>query len=195
MEEQRLIKRLKGGDEEAQREFINLYKNNVFRTCMGFVHNHDDAEDLTQEVFIKALQSISRFRENARLSTWLYRIAVNKSLNFIRDQKKKSLFQRIGDLFSGAADNATYAGSEINEQPLPDNHLTQNEQKRALQQALNQLPEKQRTAFILHKYEELSYTEIAASMQTTVASVESLMHRAKKNLQESLRNFYEKNMR
>ena len=77
-----LVQRLKEGSEDAFRELVSLYQNKVFNTCYGFVNNHADADDLAQEVFIEIYNSIKTFKENSSLSTWAYRIAVNKSLDF-----------------------------------------------------------------------------------------------------------------
>jgi len=193
MEEHELIRQVKAGNREAQREFINRYKDNVYRTCMGFVHSQADADDLTQEVFIKALQSIEQFRHDARVSTWLYRIATNMALNFLRSQKRKQFFKRISNWFGRENEEQDFPEPAADDRAAPEYEMEQTERQKALQQALDKLPEKQRKAFVLHKYEELSYAQIAATLDTSLSSVESLMHRARINLQKSLSTFYEKN--
>ena len=87
MEEFEIISDILKGDKEKFRFIVEKYQQMVFRTCMGFVHDKDDADDLTQEVFIKAYQSLPKFKMESAFSTWLYRISVNASLNKIRDRK------------------------------------------------------------------------------------------------------------
>jgi len=181
-----LVERLKRGDETAFRELVDDYQNKVFNTCISFLKNPDDADDLTQEVFIEVYSSIKKFREDAKLSTWIYRITVNKSLEHIRKmkRKKRSVFLQ-------------WFGNEDKDPELqvPDfNHpgvLAENrERARILLKAIEKLPEKQRIAFTLHKMEDLSYEQIAEVMQKSLSSVESLMHRAKSNLKKELYAYY-----
>ncbi len=95
-----IIKRIQDGDERSFRILVEQHNQLVLRTCMGFVHDQHDAEDLAQEVFVEVYHSIEKFRKESKLSTWIYRIAVNKSLNFIRDNKRKRLLQSIENVFS-----------------------------------------------------------------------------------------------
>ncbi len=95
MSEIEIIQKLQQGNEQAFREMVENYQKMVVNTCFGMVHNTEDAEDIAQEVFIEVFRSIQNFRADAKFSTWLYRIAVNRSLNFIRDNKKK---QMVSDL-------------------------------------------------------------------------------------------------
>jgi RNA polymerase sigma-70 factor (ECF subfamily) len=169
--------------ESAFREFVEKYRPNVMRPCHSLVHSLDDAEDLTQETFIEVYHSIGRFRGKAALSTWIYRIAVNKSLNHIRKNKKESLVSRIGSFF----------GKDEPGIPVTENTaLEEKEKMKILYGAVDSLSRNQRIAFTLHKYDELSYKEIAEVMNVSVSSVESLIHRAKRNLQKKLRGYYSK---
>lgn len=120
----------------------------------------------------------------------VYRIATNRSLNLIRKNKRKRFFQSIEETFSGGKNR----GSEISERrgDQPDQNITDQERSDLLHHAIDQLPEKQRIAFTLNKYEELPYQQIAEIMEISLASVESLIHRAKKNLQKQLYNCYKK---
>ena len=88
-EEDILIAALKRGDQDAFRQIIELYQKSIIRVCKGFVGNHEDAEDIAQDVFIQLFRSSDSLRGEANLSTWLYRVAVNKSLNHIRSQKSR----------------------------------------------------------------------------------------------------------
>lgn len=184
--EKELIDELVAGNEDAYRRLITLYREQVIRLCMGFTGSSDDAEDLAQDIFVEIFKSIRRFRGQSSLSTWIYRIAVNKSLNFIRDRKKGTYdnYKKVTDL-------------EVNdsEEYSADQKLVQIEHSKALHSAIDSLPEAQRTAFVLSKYEDMKYSEIADVMKTSLSSVESLLFRAKKNLQSKLFNYYERNLK
>jgi RNA polymerase sigma-70 factor (ECF subfamily) len=186
-----LIHKLKSGDEPNFREFVESYKHRVLNTCFRFVHNPNDAEDLAQEVFIEVYRSIRHFKENAELSTWIYRIAVNKSLDFIRKKKRKKRFAYVRSL-AGFGE----AKKEL-QLPAPSNPQTDLEQKERLQilnQALDSLPDNQRIAITLNKYEGFTNKEIARIMDTSVSAIDSFIHRAKKNLHKKLYQFYEEHL-
>ncbi len=180
-----LTDRLKKRDEQAFRELVDTYGQLVFRTCMGILHDREDADDVAQEVFIEVFRSIDRFRSGAKISTWLYRIAINKSLNYLRDNRRhtESLVPREASV---AAISAAVTGDS------PLETLQEKEKKKILEQALNALPEKQKIAFVLSKYEDLSYKQISEVMKLSVSSVESLIFRAKQNLQKKLLDCYRK---
>jgi len=142
----------------------------------------DDAEDLAQDVCVEILESIGQFKSTSSLSTWIYKITVNKSLNFVRKNKRKQLVQQFESLFLKKDGK-----SNTTQEPLSnDNPYENTETKKILDTAINSLPENQKTAFILNKYEELSYREITEIMNLSLASVESLLQRAKQNLQKKL---------
>ncbi|MBE0674695.1 MAG: RNA polymerase sigma factor [Bacteroidales bacterium] len=188
-----LLEGLKSGNRDAFSILVEKYHVKVIRTCTGFVHSQADAEDLAQEVFIEVFRSVNKFRGDSELSTWIYRIAVNKSLNFLRSSARRRIFSFItgnnGQEVPLAPD--IVAGDESN----PDETMNRNDQAEALRKALASLPENQRTAFVLNKYEDMSYKEIADVMSISMGSVESLIFRAKQNLQKRLFAFYQKNMR
>ena len=150
-----------------------------------------DAEDVTQEVFIKVYQSIATFRGEVKLSTWLYHIAVSESLDFLRRKKRKKRFGHIRK-FLGLKE----AENEIPVVPSSNPHINLENRERVqmLWQAVDSLTENQKIAIILSKYEGFSYKEIADIMGTTVSSVESLIHRGMKNLRKKLYQYYEKNL-
>jgi len=184
MEEFEIISDILKGDKEKFRFIVEKYQQMVFRTCMGFVHDKDDADDLTQEVFIKAYQSFPKFKMESAFSTWLYRISVNASLNKIRKTSGRSFFQRLGSVFSGEDKNdPLFSASDMED---PENILIRQEHFHWLQKALDSLPGKQRTAIILSKYDDLPQKEIAEIMDITEGAVEALLQRAKKNLRTRL---------
>ena len=190
MDEKQLVIALQAGDDKAFRLLVGKYQQQVFRTAMGFVHDGPEADDIAQEVFVGVFKSVHRFRGDASLSTWIYRMTVNFSLNRLRSRKRKGFIQRIEAFFQ---DDADWTGEpEADCSVHPEAVVGNRETAEALQQALDSLPANQQTAFVLYHYDDLAYKEIADVMNVSLASVESLIHRARKNLQKKLMNFYEK---
>lgn len=184
MEEFEIISDILKGDKEKFRLLIEKYKQMVFRTCIGFVHDKDDADDLTQEVFIQAYKSLSKFKMESAFSTWLYRISVNASLNKIRKTSGRSFSHRLGSVFSKEDKNdPLFLASDMED---PESILIRQEHSQWLQKALDSLPGNQRTAIILSKYDDLPQKEIAEVMDITEGAVEALLQRAKKNLRKRL---------
>ena len=191
MSEAEIIQKLQEGDEQVFRRLVEKYRQLIVNTCFGLVHNSEDAEDIAQDVFIEVFRSVHKFRADSKLSTWLYRIAVNRSLNFIRDNKRRKLALSIGEIFSPGKEKS---GSFLTEKAAAsDTEMENSERAQLLHRAIDSLPPNQRVAFTLNKYEDLTYKEIAAVMETSVSSVESLIHRAKKSLQKKLYACYKKN--
>ena len=131
-----------------------------------------------------------RFREDAELSTWIYRIAVNKSLDFLRRQKRKKRFAQLTSLFGIHEEKEEIV---LPAEGNPQQELEDKERKQILDWAIEKLPENQKTAIILSKYEGFSNKEIASTMDMTLSAVEALIHRAKKNLEKKLTFYFEKN--
>lgn len=177
IDDSELINKLKAGDTSAFGELISAYGNRVINTCYRFLLDKEDAEDVSQEVFIEVYQSIKSFRGDSKLSTWILRIAVSKSLDEIKKQKRKkrvsSAFKKVhlDDLANWLADSST-----------PEKHLSGKEDMKEIIKAMDTLPDSQRIAFTLSKVEGYSNTEIAEIMKTTIIAVESLIYRAKKEL-------------
>ncbi|HEX2936965.1 MAG TPA: RNA polymerase sigma factor [Bacteroidales bacterium] len=187
MNDEQLIARVIEGDNDAFRELIEKYQQLVHKTCFNILRQEEDAEDVVQEVFIESFESIRLFRKESKFSTWLYRIAINKSLNHKRKHKWKNVVSSIENFFGG--DNPRFEIVDHNANNSPET-IDYNERARILQQAIQSLPENQRIAFTLCKYDELSYQEISEIMNLSFSSVESLIHRAKMNLQKRLINYY-----
>ncbi len=173
--------------EKLFRSIVAEHQEMVVNTCYRFVFNREDAEDLAQDVFVEVFRSLEQFREESKLSTWIYRIAVTKSLDHLRHLNRKKRFSSLKRMI-GMSDPADDIAAPSNNNP-PE-ALAQNERARILQDALNTLPESQKTAFLLSKQEGYSNQEIADILQTSVSGVESLVHRAKKNLHEKLYRYY-----
>lgn len=190
--ETNLLSALQSGDQEAFRYLVEKFGSKVRRTCMGFVHSESDADDLAQEVFVEVFLSSSKFRGESSISTWVYRIAVNKSLNFLRSagrRKLRTLFETL------TGEEKEYVKEpESGREDLPDERLQQKERSKIIGEAMGKLPENQRTAFVLSKYDDLSYHEIAGIMNISLSSVESLLFRARQNLRKLLSDYYKNNM-
>jgi len=189
MDDKELIHRLSNRDELAFREIVEKYEKLVFNTCYHILQQSMDAEDIAQEVFVEVFESIHQFRNESRLSTWLYRISINKSLNHLRKVKRQANTIRM----DGFSKIEGYGLSMDVEDPTAHNNpatIEYKERSQVLQNAINSLPKNQRIAFTLSKFDELSYQEIAEIMSLSISSVESLIHRAKLNLQKKLVNYY-----
>jgi len=180
-----IIRSVLRGDKEKYSCLVEKYQEMVFRTCMGFLHNKEDAEDLTQDVFIQAYQALARFKGESAFSTWLYRIAVNASLNKIRKSKLKLVFERFENL-TGSDRTGSDTYPVIKNDEDPEKIIIRQEHTEWLGRALDSLPENQRTAIVLSKYDDLPQKEIAEIMNTTEGAVEALLQRAKKNLRKKL---------
>jgi RNA polymerase sigma factor (sigma-70 family) len=177
-----LIQGLRQGDERAFNYLVTTYQDRIFNTAIGIVQNAEDAEDVAQEVFIQVYRSIHNFKGESKLSTWLYRIATTRALDLLRSRKSKKRFGFMQRLF-GEGNEPIHEIPDFNH---PGVAMDKKENAAKLFRAIAQLPDNQKTAFTLHKLEDLSYQEVSEVMQTTVPAVESLMHRAKQNLKKIL---------
>ena len=182
MTEHELIQGLKNGDEAAFKFLVDTYQDRVYNTAIGILQNAEDAEDVAQEVFVKVYRAIQNFKGESKLSTWLYRIATTGALDVLRSRKSKKRFGLVQRLFSGGNDPV----HELPDFIHPGVTLERKENAAMLFKAISELPENQKVAFTLHKLEDLSYQEVSEVMKTSVAAVESLMHRAKQNLRKIL---------
>lgn len=192
MKEKEIIIRLKQNDEKAFQLLVDLFSKKVYNTCIGMLQNREDAEDVTQEIFITIHININEFREESSLSTWIYRIALNKCLEFIRKKDRKKRSGIFKSIFSSDGERAIENHSDFMH---PGIQLENQERAKVLFKAIELLPEQQKTAYILHKLEQVSYNEIASIMEVSLSSVESLLFRAKQNLKKHLTIYYEENVK
>lgn len=181
-----LIEGLQKKDESAFKTLVEQCQDMVYNTAVGIVQNPEDADDITQEVFVQVYQSISSFKGESKLSTWIYRITVSKALDQLKKGKRKKRFAYIKALLGGPEEEPLH--------PIEFNHpgvqLERKERAGELFAALKQIPDNQRIAFTLQKLEGLSNREIAEIMNTSLYAVESLMGRAKISLQKKLSGYY-----
>jgi len=179
MLEKQLIDGLKQKDFKVFEELVNTYQSMVVNLCYNMTGSHEDAEDLAQDVFIKVWEKASKFRGESSLQTWIYRVAINTSLNFTRKRKFNTFFESIESIFEST-------GNQDN----PQKRLESIEQENQVQSAIQTLPENQRIALTLKTFKDHSYAEISEIMDISISSVESLIFRAKKNLKKKLAKYY-----
>lgn len=184
--ESELIKALIAKDLAAFEEFYESYKSRVYNICLGYTQHIEDAEEVMQDVFVEVFKSVERFEGKSSISTWMYRISVNKSLDFLRYKKRKKRFAQIQRLWGGEKDEALDLPDFVHPGVLVENQ----EKAQTLFRAINSLAEKQKTAFILSFVEELPRKEVAEIMNIQLKACESLLQRAKANLRKKLENFY-----
>ncbi|MEM6804843.1 MAG: RNA polymerase sigma factor, partial [Bacteroidota bacterium] len=158
----------------------------VYNICLGYTQHIEDAEEVMQDVFVEVFNSIDRFEGKSSISTWIYRISVNKSLDFLRYKKRKKRFAQIQRLWGGEKEEALDLPDFVHPGVLVENQ----EKAQTLFQAINSLAENQKTAFILSFVEELPRKEVAEIMNIKLKACESLLQRAKANLRKKLENFY-----
>jgi RNA polymerase sigma factor (sigma-70 family) len=174
-----LLEGIKRGDNDAVKSLVESYQRPIFALCYRYVGNREDAEELSQDVFVRALRHINEFEPRAKLFTYLYRIAVNLSLNRIRDRKRMAWVSFL----SPGQNQHDPASSD----PGPETTLIQRESRREIDKAMEKLPVNQRTALNL-KLEGLSYAEIAEVTGATVSAVETRIFRARQSLEKKLAN-------
>lgn len=181
MDEKDLVQNLKIGNPAAFNALVSQYSSRVMNTCYRFLLNQHDAEDIAQEVFIEVYQSIGSFRQEAKLSTWIYRIAVTKCLDELKKRQRKKRFVTIGKVLHLDEVVHWLVGG-----PMPNKNLEETEKMQEIRAALNTLPDNQRVAFTLSKIDGYTNPEIAEIMHTTTVAVESLIKRAKKQVGAAL---------
>jgi RNA polymerase sigma-70 factor (ECF subfamily) len=157
------------GEREAFDRLVERYQRDVYRLCYRYVNNHQDANDMAQEVFLKAYRAIGKFRGDSAFSTWLYRIAVNTCLNFrsARRPPQEELSEHLADAGAGAAER-----------------LQADERSRLVRDAVRKLPEKQRATLILKIYHDLTHEEVARVLGASVGTVKANLFHALGNLRK-----------
>lgn len=175
-----LMRRIGAGDHAAFRTLVERHQNAVIGTVAKMLGNPSDAEDIAQQVFLRIWRNAKRYRPDARFTTYLFTITRNLVFNETRRRSRKKEVS--------AEEREESAGHAIADRPerQPDAELLHDELRRAVDAAIAALPENQRMAVVMRRYEQLSYEEIAAVLKLTVSSVKSLLFRARTTLRESL---------
>ncbi|KHJ37990.1 ECF RNA polymerase sigma-E factor [Pedobacter glucosidilyticus] len=179
MTEAQLILQLKNGERQAYQTLVKNYQHKVYNTALSFLQDGNDAQDLTQEVFIEVYHTIHQFKGAAKLATWIYRITVNTCLEELRRRKRKKRMAFIISIFDTKYQTEIDKYSDFEH---PGIKLENKEHHQYLNKALMALPEHYRTVIVLHKLEGLSQQEIAEILDKSVSAVESIMVRAKQQL-------------
>lgn len=162
------------------------YNKSVFNLALSYCQNNNDAQDITQDVFIKIYQKYHQFNPQlSTLKTWIYRLAINQSLDFLKAKKTVKRFGFLISLFKNEADHEKEE-IEISDFNHPGILLEHKEELKILFSHINSLPPNQKTALILNKIENRSQKEVAEIMQMSVKAIESLINRAKQNLQRKI---------
>ncbi len=172
------------GDTSAFRTIVEKYQNQVMRTVYRFTGDYYQAEDLTQEVFVRVFKAAKRYRPRAKFKTWLFRIVVNLCLNYRRDRaRRRTESLDVPLIINGNSLPRDVRGPDGD---IPEMASEKRELKEVVRDAVDTLPTNQRLAVILRRFEEMSYREIAETMDVSVGAVESLLFRARQNLKTRL---------
>ncbi len=178
--EEELVSRLRRRDEAAFNELVRLYQGRVFRIVLRMLGDEAEAEDLAQEVFVTVFKSIDKFRGDSKLSTWLYRVAINHAKNRLKYMKRRARgshkeFDEVGDR-EGIESASMNTSHRI---PRPDQTLEGRQTEGIIQRALRELPEEQRELVVLRDVQHLSYEEIQEVTGLVPGTVKSRLHRAR----------------
>src|SRR5881227_1646100 len=178
LDDQELLQQFRQTDtkERAFTSIIRKYQEKLYWHIRRMVVDHDDANDVLQNVFIRVWNGLENFREDAQLYTWLYRIATNESLTFLESQKKRSAVS-LSDVESGLSNKIK-----------ADKYFDPNKLEWKLQLAIQQLPEKQRLVFSLRYYDEMPYEEMSKVLDTSEGALKASYHHAVKKVEDYIKN-------
>jgi RNA polymerase sigma-70 factor (ECF subfamily) len=176
-DDQALVARFQGGDETAFNELVTRHRKDIYFLAMGLVGTQDDAEDLAQDAFVRAYESLPKFRGQSSFRTWLYRIALNLCLNEVRKRKVRRLI---------SLDNP---GTPIvSREAKPDEAIEEAEQQKQLAAAVGKLPPQQKRVFALRYFSEMTYAEIAETLDRKIGTVKANYFQAIQKLRAALKD-------
>lgn len=185
VKEDAIISELKNGDfNRAATAFVRQYQSFVFNVAFRFMNSREDAEDISQEAFVKAIEYINSFRGESSVKTWLYKITKNLCLNSLRKQKIRKFFG-----FTNDDETINLLETTKDDSILPDDNFSQKEFYAALKSAIGKLPVKQRETFALRYFDDMSYKEISEILGTSVGGLKANYYQAVKKLSEELHEF------
>jgi len=184
--EQTLVKRAQGGDLAAYDELIRLYQERIYATIYHMTANHEDANDLAQEAFIKAFQALKSFKGDSSFFTWVYRIAINKTINFLK-QRRKRTHMSLNDMDFNAEHDPDLVALVSLKTPRRDANLAELQEK--LNDAMQKLSEDHRLVVTLHDVQGLSHDEISKIMDCNTGTVRSRLFYARQQLQAYLSDY------
>lgn len=177
-----LIRNAKKGDIEVFSHLAQRYQEKIYQTILGMTKNHVDADDLAQETFMQAFRHLKTFKEKSSFFTWVYRIAINITLNFLKKRKREGLRRDFDE---------THPAAEIleNSVPSPERHSLEKELRQKLREAIDSLPLLFKTSFILVVFQGMSHSQAAQVLRCSENTVSWRMHKARKMLQDKLRDY------
>jgi RNA polymerase sigma-70 factor (ECF subfamily) len=181
-----LMAKIAKGDEDAFEILVNRHQTSVLNLVYRFIGDRTQAKDLAQEVFIRVWQSAKTYKPQAKFTTWIYRITTNLCFNELKSSRRRKWFS-----FNRSDEDGEHTFEETlsDSAPSAEDLLLEKERSRQISDALQSLPENQRMAMILKRYDDLSYEEIGQVIGCSVSAVESLLVRAKRALREKLKNY------
>jgi len=189
MSDAEIMVRVGAGDDVGFNFLIEKYRKPIMNFMYRMVHNQAVAEELAQEVFLRVYRSRQTYRAEAKFTTWLYRIATNLGVNHARDTKHERAAQTI---YLDQPDPETGTTPDVaDSRPVVEEELLKDERMRAIRKHVMALPERQRTAVLMHKYQGLDYKEIGAVLRLSESATKSLLFRAYQTLREKLKGFVE----
>ena len=186
LDEQLLVKRARVGDLGAYDELVRRYQERIYATVYHMTSNHEDANDLAQEAFIKAFQALKSFKGGSSFYTWVYRIAVNKTINFLKQRRHKSQIS-LNDLDFNAEHDPDLVA--LISEKTPRREINLNELQERLNVAMQKLSEPHRLVVTLHDVQGLSHEEIAEIMDCNIGTVRSRLFYARQQLQAYLSDY------
>jgi RNA polymerase sigma-70 factor (ECF subfamily) len=170
---------VKAGDEQSFELLLQRYRTPLVNFLYRMVRNREQAEDLAQEVFIRVYRAREEYVPSAKFTTWLFRIATNLALNSLRDHRHEKLEMSIDVPLTADSEEGNERPFEVADKHLTvEQKLVEEERKKMIRHAIEKLPEKQRVAVLLHKYQELDYAEIAKILSCSESALKSLLFRA-----------------
>ena len=185
-DERKVVKRAKAGDMAAYDELVRRYEERIYATVYHMTANHEDANDLAQEAFIKAYQALNSFKGDSSFFTWVYRIAVNKTINFLKQRRNKAHLS-LNDLDFNAEHDPDLVALISDKTPRRDVNLSELQQK--LNEAMQKLSEVHRLVVTLHDVQGLSHEEISKIMDCNTGTVRSRLFYARQQLQAYLSDY------
>jgi RNA polymerase sigma-70 factor (ECF subfamily) len=185
-EDNSIIKKRTNGDPAAFEDLVLAYQDKIYNLCRYMLGNAHDAEDAAQDAFLKAFQALPKFKPEASLYTWLYRIATNTCI----DYKRKPVFE---SLFGASEEGERLVHDRASDAPSPEQLYESKQIDQALQEGLGKLSPKLRAIIILKEIEELSYEEIADTLEISMGTVKSRIARAREELQKIMQKYREQN--
>ncbi|MBS1841243.1 MAG: sigma-70 family RNA polymerase sigma factor [Acidobacteria bacterium] len=178
---------VKAGDQQSFELLLQRYRTPLVNFLYRMVRSRERAEDLAQEVFLRVYRAREDYEPSAKFTTWLFRIATNLALNSVRDHRYEKLeISMDAPIVADAEDGEERMMEVADEHPDIEQHLVDEVRKKMIRHAIEKLPEKQRAAVLLHKYQELDYAEISKILQCSESALKSLLFRAYETLRVEL---------